>query len=128
MRKHLESLIHKSVQITPSVSPDECHAYAAETLLPGNEDKEATSEDYFRFNICDTPRSPWNKSAARVFADLTIRQLGLSNTVEMFDALRHAFTSHLGTIIRRYKMSLMSRPQQAKKAATHRREVRKYEV
>ncbi|KAJ7444118.1 hypothetical protein B0H11DRAFT_1747655, partial [Mycena galericulata] len=84
--------------------------------------------DYFRFDIGSTRSSPWNKSAARVFADLTIRQLGLPNTVEMYEAIRHAFTAHLDTIIRRHKESLKPGPQQAQHKSKHRRQTRKYEL
>ncbi|KAJ6450339.1 hypothetical protein C8R47DRAFT_998918 [Mycena vitilis] len=89
---------------------------------------EATSEDYFRFDVLGTPGSAWNKSAARVFADFTIRQLCLPNTVQMFQALQRAFKSHLETIIRRYKASLKPHAEHLLFQSLSRRQVRKYQL
>ncbi|KAJ7430007.1 hypothetical protein B0H11DRAFT_1649308, partial [Mycena galericulata] len=89
---------------------------------------EATTEADFRFDIEGSPNSPWNKSAARVFADFTIRQLCLPNTFDTFEALRRAFTSHLETIIRRYKKSLMSKREQRSLETVKRRQTRKYQL
>ncbi|KAJ7877686.1 hypothetical protein B0H13DRAFT_1570562, partial [Mycena leptocephala] len=82
----------------------------------------------FRFDILGTPHSAWNKSAARVFADFTIRRLCLPNTTEMFQAVCQAFSAHLETIIRKYKVSLKPRAEQLRLQAHSRRRVRKYEL
>ncbi|KAJ6562035.1 hypothetical protein B0H19DRAFT_873242, partial [Mycena capillaripes] len=81
----------------------------------------------FRFDVLGTSHSAWNKSAARVFADFTIRQLCLPNTVEMFGALSRAFSAHLATIIRRYRLSLKPRAEQLHIKIQSRRQTRKYQ-
>lgn len=124
----MEKLVHKNVQIVPAVSLEERAQFQRDALLPNNVGLEATSEGYFRFDILDTPRSPWNRSAARVFADFTIHQLCLPNTVEMFGALLHAFTAHLETIIRRYKRSLRPPGELVQAKTRSRRRTRKYQV
>ncbi|KAJ7074937.1 hypothetical protein B0H15DRAFT_792452, partial [Mycena belliarum] len=94
----------------------------------GTRANQATSAENFRFDILAPRHSPWNNSAARVFAELTISQLCLPNTIEMFEAIRHAFTGHLDRITRRYKHSLKSKTQQAYLEAQGRRTSRKYQV
>jgi hypothetical protein len=121
-------MIHPNIQIVPAVTPEERAKYEEEALLPHNINKEATSEGFFRFDILGTPHSAWNKSAARVFADFTIRRLCLPNTTEMFQAVCQAFSAHLETIIRKYKVSLKPRAEQLRLQAHSRRRVRKYEV
>ncbi|KAJ6482357.1 hypothetical protein DFH09DRAFT_845427, partial [Mycena vulgaris] len=82
----------------------------------------------FRFDILGSRNSPWNKSAARVFADMTIHQLRLPNTVQMFDALRHAFAAHLERITRRYQLSQKSKMEQNHLQSLGRRQARKYQL
>ncbi|KAJ7192142.1 hypothetical protein C8J57DRAFT_1109805 [Mycena rebaudengoi] len=103
---HLETFIPWQAQIVPNVPPEERHAYEHKIIQPQNIHLEAVSGQDFRFDILGTPSSPWNKSAARVFANLAIQQLCLPDTVEMFKAIRRGFTQYLDTIIRRYKVSL----------------------
>ncbi|KAJ7128190.1 hypothetical protein C8R43DRAFT_887276, partial [Mycena crocata] len=79
----------------------------------------------FRFDVCGTQYSPWNKSAVRVFARLIIRKLHLPNTLEMFEAVRKAFSAHLGSIIKRYRLSLKTRAVQRRLRSLNRRRVRK---
>ncbi|KAJ7101581.1 hypothetical protein C8R43DRAFT_907239 [Mycena crocata] len=126
VRGHLETLIEKNSQILPTVLDEERDAYAEESVRPNN--REATSEGNFRFDVLGTPNSPWNKSAARVFSELTIRQLCLPNTVEMFNAIKHAFTAHMETIMRRYKRSGLSKSEKAHLKSMLRRYSRKYQV
>ncbi|KAJ7769593.1 hypothetical protein DFH07DRAFT_735937, partial [Mycena maculata] len=89
---------------------------------------EATSEESFRFDVLGTPNSPWNKSAARVFAELAIRHFSFPNTVEQFDGIRHAFTAHLKTIRKRYQTSLASGPQRGQQKRLDRLQTRKYQL
>lgn len=105
----------------------EYEARASQPTLPGA-DREATSERNFRFDVCGTRSSPWNKSAARVFAGLAIRQLCLPNTISMHGSLRHAFSAHLERIIRRYKDSQKSLVEQRRLKSDGNRRTRKYQV
>ncbi|KAJ7627895.1 hypothetical protein B0H17DRAFT_963108 [Mycena rosella] len=117
------------MQIVPAVSPDERQTYEEEAVLPNNGHiREATSEHDFRFDVLGTPNSPWNKSAVRIFADFTIHQLCLPNTIEMFNGIRGAFTAHLETIIRRYKHAQLPQAEQACIESEQRRHSRKYQL
>ncbi|KAF8179249.1 hypothetical protein K438DRAFT_1977322 [Mycena galopus ATCC 62051] len=129
-RQHLEELVPKNDQIIPTVSVDERRGYEAIALLPSTDNRlsEATSEDNFRFDVLGTRNSAWNKSAARVFADLTMRHLGLKQTYELFEALRHAFIGHLERIIRRYKRSQQSIAAQLELKSGDRQQTRKYQL
>src|ERR1700743_1675183 len=109
----LETLIPKRAQIVPLVTTEERVHYEAQILLPNNLRLQATSEDNFRFDVLGTPKSAWNKSAARIFAGLAIRQLILPNNLQMFNAISKAFQTYLYSIIRRYKISLKSAEQKA---------------
>ncbi|KAJ7202701.1 hypothetical protein C8J57DRAFT_1101892 [Mycena rebaudengoi] len=110
------------------VPPTERQAYEEKTLQPPNIGLEAVSGSNFRYDVLGSPSSPWNKSAARVFANLAIDQLGLPNTSEMFEAIRQGFKKYLETIIRRYKASLLSSAVQKEKRSLKSRYTRKYQV
>jgi hypothetical protein len=125
---HLETFIPRQAQIVPNVPPEERHAYEHKIIQPQNIHLEAVSGQDFRFDILGTPSSPWNKSAARVFANLAIQQLCLPDTVEIFKAIRHGFTQYLDTIIRRYKVSLKTSSEIEALHAAKARHTRKYQV
>ncbi|KAJ7233254.1 hypothetical protein C8J57DRAFT_1090726 [Mycena rebaudengoi] len=112
------------------VSQVEAKTYKDRTSTPTNVDigVEATSADDFRIDILGTQSSPWNKSAARVFADLAIQDLCLPNTHEMYQAIVHAFKAHLDTIIKRYKKSLKTSVERAVIASKGKRQTRKYQL
>ncbi|KAJ7078370.1 hypothetical protein C8R43DRAFT_910409, partial [Mycena crocata] len=82
----------------------------------------------FRVDVMGTNRSQWNKSAARVFSEITIRRWHLPNTFQLFHAIYDAFSTHLETIIRRYKHSIMSKPDRLLRESADRRQTRKYQV
>ncbi|KAK6997501.1 hypothetical protein R3P38DRAFT_2562009 [Favolaschia claudopus] len=124
----LQSLVPKQAQVIPLVTPEERTRYEKQIQLPQNSHLEATSETNFRFDVLGTNRSLWNKSAARVFADLTIRQLGLPNNIDMFQAIVKAFQTYLSTIIRRYKTSLKSADEQELVRSRVSKYGRKYQV
>ena len=95
---HLKTLVPKRAQLTPLVTLEEHAAYKGQILLPQNIRLEATSEDNFQFDVLGTPSSPWNKSAACVFAGLAIHHLVLPNNMEMFNAISKAFETYLYSI------------------------------
>ncbi|KAJ7872355.1 hypothetical protein B0H14DRAFT_2502796 [Mycena olivaceomarginata] len=128
VHKHLDELIPKIAQIVPLVTREECALYEAQILLPHNSRLEATSKENFRFDVQGTPRSPWNKSAARVFSHFTIQQLGLPNSLEMFNAITKAFETYVDHIIRRYKLSLKTAEEQALERSKHSKYGRKYQL
>ncbi|KAF8154394.1 hypothetical protein K438DRAFT_1483961, partial [Mycena galopus ATCC 62051] len=82
----------------------------------------------FRFDILGTPRSTWNKSAARVFARLAIHQLVLPDNLQMFTAIVKAFETYMDRIIRRYKTSLKSDTAQAQSRSRLSKYGRKYQL
>lgn len=129
IREQLQDLVDKNMQIVPSVASEERQAYEERASIPGH--AEATSGEYFRFDVRGTPHSPWNQSAARVFADHVIYTACLTNTVNVFEGLRRGFATHLETIIRRYRKSLMflRDPEGHKRLVNKaRRQTRKYQV
>ncbi|KAJ7342317.1 hypothetical protein DFH08DRAFT_703827 [Mycena albidolilacea] len=126
VHKHLDELISKIAQIVPLVTQEECALYEAQILLPHNSRLEATSKENFQFDVQGTPRPPWNKSAACVFSYLTIQQLGLLNSLEMFNAITKAFETYVDHIIRRYKLSLKTAEEQALEHSKHSKYGRKY--
>lgn len=113
------------------VSADERLEYEAivnQPMVDGIPRAEATSEEDFKFDIEGTRHSPWNKSAGRVFARYAMREAGLPRTYETFQGLQNAFTSHLDTIIRRYKKSQKPLPIQLQAQSKLRRQSRQYQV
>lgn len=124
----LETLIPKRAQIVPLVTTEERTLYEVKILQPNNLRLQATSEDNFRFDILGTPKSAWNKSAARIFAGLAIRQLVLPNNLQMFNAISKAFETYLYSIIRRYKISLKSAEQKEHIRSNFAHYGRKYQV
>ncbi|KAJ7185965.1 hypothetical protein C8R46DRAFT_881283 [Mycena filopes] len=128
IHSHLATLVPRRAQIVPLVTPEECAKYESDIRLPQHTRLEATSADNFRFDVLGTPRSSWNKSAARIFAALAIQQLVLPDNLEMFNAIVKAFETYLDAIIRRYKTSLKSIEQQAQIRSNLSRYGRKYQV
>ncbi|KAF8877194.1 hypothetical protein BD779DRAFT_1429120, partial [Infundibulicybe gibba] len=64
-----------------------------------------TIED-FRVDLLGTPRSPWNRSAARVFVDVFIRTHKLDRTPEAIDDISRAFFSRIKSMKGESKMKL----------------------
>lgn len=126
MRNRLASLISPETPFRISVTKEDRVDY--EDAWASGSREEATSPENFRFDILGTPKSLWNKSAARVFAKSMIDCYGWSDTIELFDGICHAFTAHLETIIRAYKRSLESPEWRARHEADDRRRSRKYQV
>ncbi|KAF8879037.1 hypothetical protein BD779DRAFT_1415952, partial [Infundibulicybe gibba] len=64
-----------------------------------------TVED-FRVDLLGTPRSPWNRSASRVFVDVFIRTHELDHTPEAIDDISRAFFSRIKSMKGESKMKL----------------------
>ena len=56
----------------------------------------------FRFNIRGTPRSPWNLSAAHVFADSFVSHHGLACTREVTTSVVKCFLTQMKTLRKEY--------------------------
>ncbi|KAJ7207660.1 hypothetical protein C8J57DRAFT_1098216 [Mycena rebaudengoi] len=128
IHSHLATFVPRELQIVPTVPPAERQAYERKLEQPNNALPEAVSLNDFRFDVLGTPSSPWNKSAARVFADLAIQQLCLPNTIDMFNSIKHGFTIYLDTIIRKYKHSLNSAEVKSMMRSKKNRHTRKYQL
>ncbi|KAH7908028.1 hypothetical protein BJ138DRAFT_974978, partial [Hygrophoropsis aurantiaca] len=77
----------------------------------------------FRIDITGYKMSPWNKSAAQVFAKAFLKKYdGFGRT---HDQVVHAWLSHVDSLRKRYKRELRSKDQAAKAASQHRRSERK---
>ncbi|KAF8208472.1 hypothetical protein K438DRAFT_1961078 [Mycena galopus ATCC 62051] len=131
VREQLERLVDEDNQIVSMVSADERLRYEAmveQPIVDGIPRAEATSEEDFKFDLEGTRNSPWNKSAGRVFARIAMREAGLPCTYETLNCLQRAFTSHLDTIIRRYKNSQKPLPIQLQEKSKIRRQSRQYQL
>ncbi|KAJ7638276.1 hypothetical protein FB45DRAFT_739537, partial [Roridomyces roridus] len=71
----------------------------------------------FRFDVTTRPTSPWNRSAARVFATITIRNANLPFTYDMRLTVERAFAAHLERIFRRRQDSEKGQAHLMSKAA-----------
>jgi hypothetical protein len=89
---------------------------------------EAMSSSQFRLDIRGTPRSTWNKSAARVFAADIIEKLGLPDTHTMFQTMEKAFGTHLKHLMRKYRDFTLSAEARQLIRSKHNRYQRKYSV
>lgn len=82
-------------------------------------------EDNFRYDLLGTPRSPWNQSAARVFAVAFRRwaQADLDHT-----ATTDAFFTWIKSLKQNYKKSQLNAAEQGRAQSLARRKTRKRAV
>jgi hypothetical protein len=74
------------------------------------------------------PKSAWNVSAGRVFADYFIEKTGGEDTPEMRKAVEKAFTTRVKSLKSRRKMDALSETMKAAERSKHSRKQRKYQV
>ncbi|KAJ7650503.1 hypothetical protein FB45DRAFT_731454 [Roridomyces roridus] len=86
------------------------------------------SEQNFRIDVRGTRASAWNKSAARVFAPIVMRNEGYRDTHETRHLILSAFTAHMDTLIRRFRHLNKSKEEQESLESQARRRSRKYQV
>ncbi|KAJ7650511.1 hypothetical protein FB45DRAFT_696104, partial [Roridomyces roridus] len=82
----------------------------------------------FRIDIRGTRGSAWNKSAARVFAPIVMRNEGYPDTYETRHLILSAFTTHMDTLIWRFRHLNTSEEAQDLVESQARRRSRKYQV
>ncbi len=109
------------------VNQEELDAYAASWNLDnGLSCHPCCGPDYFRFDLIGKPRSPWNKSAARVFAIdfITAHQVSKRS----FDDIIESFFVRVKTLQAQYRLQLKGPATLILSKAQRRREYRKYSV
>jgi hypothetical protein len=74
------------------------------------------------------PKSAWNVSAGRVFADYFIEKTGRDDTPEIRKAVEKAFTNRVKSLKSRWKKDALSRTGKAAERSKHSRKQRKYQV
>lgn len=89
---------------------------------------EAMTESTFKYDITARPTSAWNRSAARVFAPIVIRNNNLPVTFDMRDKVEHAFSSHLERIFRRRQDAEKDQEYRDRQASRARRQTRRNSV
>ena len=109
------------------VNQEESDAFAASWNLDnGLSCRPCCGPDYFRFDLTGKPRSPWNKSAARVFATDSITTHHVST--RSFDDIMEAFFVRIKTLQAQYRLQLKGPATLILSRAQRRREYRKYSV
>lgn len=111
------------------VDKDDLMAYHQKLEATGGNCEPCTTIEDFIFDVESTPKSPWNKSAGRVFARwVVVDVLDRSDREDNIDEVAEAFYTRVKTL--RYKRSRQYQtPAQRDHAASMtRRDSRKYQV
>ena len=102
MRNHLVHLMGPRVQ---SVDKETADVFAAALGLRHERDDCCTAS-HFRIDILNGPRSPWNRSAARVFAIDFARFHDLDLNGPLLDDIENTFFTRVKTLRAKYLKSL----------------------
>ena len=79
-------------------------------------------------DLVGDPKSAWNVSAGRVFADHFIEKTGRDDTQEIQKAVEKAFTNRVKSLKSRWKKDALSQIGKAAEKSKHSRKQRKYQV
>ena len=79
-------------------------------------------------DLVGDPKSAWNVSASRVFADHFIEKTGRDDTPEIRKAVEKAFTNRVKSLKSRWKKDALSQIGKAAEKSKHSRKQRKYQV
>ncbi len=109
------------------VNQEELEAFAASwNLDDGVSCRPCCGPDYFRFDLTSKPKSPWNRSAARVFATDFITTYQVSKRA--FDDIVASFFVRVKTLQAQYRLRLKGPMTVLMSKVQRRREYRKYTV
>ncbi|KAF7436045.1 hypothetical protein PC9H_002871 [Pleurotus ostreatus] len=123
VRKFFTLLVGEDNLLQPSVGAEEAQNYANMwNARKGINVPPCCDEDNFRYDLLGTPRSPWNQSAARVFAVAFRRwaQADLDHT-----ATTDAFFTWIKSLKQNYKKSQLNAAEQGRAQSLARRKTRK---
>lgn len=126
VRAHLVHLVGRNNILTPTVTTAELQTFAELWANGQNYIPCCTAED-FKIDLITGPRSAWNQSAARVFANHFLAFHGIERT---YDALQrvmdHFHTCIKGLKAKRSKGSSSAWRQRAKTALENRKQRKRY--
>ncbi|KAK7436349.1 hypothetical protein VKT23_019197 [Stygiomarasmius scandens] len=122
IRTHLKELLGDREQdLDPG--PEEANAWVE--MSSGNLENECCNKDRFRIYLGGVPSHPWNKSAARVFADILIEDEETSYSAEDRQVLERAFMVRITSLVKQYREA---RDRQAESPEEKRRKKRKADL
>jgi hypothetical protein len=129
VRNELAELLKDNPPFGRTPDPSQLVAFAAEWERTdhGAAACNATTTD-FMVDVAGTPRSPWNASASRVFANYLVEKMGYDDTEETRKAIEKAFSTRIKSLKLRYKHNVLSRANKAAAKSEHSRYQRKYQV
>jgi hypothetical protein len=84
---------------------------AAWNIDDGESSEPCCVASHFRIDILGTPRSPWNRSAARVFCDDFLKEKDLTPTPDIMQDVMDSFYTRLKTLRRDYQLNLLHPPE-----------------
>ncbi|KAI9436902.1 hypothetical protein H4582DRAFT_2058377 [Lactarius indigo] len=82
----------------------------------------------FMINIVGKPKSPWNVTAGRVFAEHLIKKIGYGNTQEMRKAIEKAFSNRIKSLQSHHKRDKLPLVERAIEKSRHSRQQCKYQL
>ena len=128
VRNHLSKLMNGKVfNLNRRVNNEELETFRASwNVDDGMSCRPCCDSTYFRFDLLGTPRSAWNKSAARVFTIDFIKTHKLSK--KRFDEVVEAFFTRIKNLQAQYKLKLKGPTVVLAAKIKRRRDFRKYSV
>jgi hypothetical protein len=129
LRKHLTELVGKDRLLIPLVTNEQAAAFEALWNVDhGGSCSSCCSAHDFRFDILGAPHSPWNSSAARVFADHFTTFHGIPQTPTAIHDAMACFFTRIKTLKDGYKCLSKGEHEQRIIARSSRRYQRKNTV
>jgi hypothetical protein len=129
VRNELAELLKENPPYGRTPDPSQLVAFAAEWKRTnhGAAACNATTTD-FMVDVAGTPRSPWNVSASRVFANYMVEKMGYDDTEETRKAIEKAFSTRIKSLRLCYKRDMLSPANKTAAKSEHSRYQRKYQV
>ena len=129
VRNELDSLLKAKPPYGRIPSPSQLAAFAAEweRTSRGANACDATVTD-FMIDVAGKPKSPWNVSIGRVFANHLIEKMYYDDTEEMRNAIEKAFSNRIKSLQSRYRRDKLPHGEKVAERSRHSRDQRKYQV
>ena len=129
VRIELASLLSGKPPYGHTPPPSRLSTFTSEWESSGNGARacESTVAD-FMVDLGGGPKSAWNVSAGRVFADHFIEKTGRDDTLEIRKAVEKAFANRVRSLKSRRKKDALSQTGKAEERSRHSRKQRKYQV
>ena len=126
VRKHLLSLVGEDTILKPMVAPEVLEVFArAWNHDNGRRCNPCCTIEDFKIDLLGAPRSPWNKSAAKIFCQDFIRHYGLEPTIALVEDIEGAFHTRIKSLKDKLKRHRVNSPESCQETQKNRRRVRK---